>query len=462
MNDLVETPSTSGALALVGKGPERRRPTGRGESDDSSRPLGLPPSESRPQARAWRREVVGVLDIGSTKITCLIGKGEPDGTLRVLGCGWLRSNGVKNGAVVDLRAAEAIIRHVVGNAEREFGRSLDKVVVNLSSGQPESRLFNVHWPVGGREITDADIRRIVTEGRMKAQSEGRAVIHTLPLDFAVDETDGVTDPRGHLCDQLRARLHVIDSASTALRTLDSLLGRAELKLDALVSAPLASGLAVTDADQRMIGTTVVDMGGGTTSLAVFAEGQLVHTAQIGVGGEHVTRDIARGLGTSSDNAERLKTMHGHADLSGDSDDGVSIRIERAGVDAPSFELMPRAALGDIIRPRIEETFELVRDRLDGAGLGRLAGGRVVLTGGASLLDGVGSVAARVLNRPVRLGKPMNVVGLPAECAAATFATTAGLLAWAASVERPFGDIEFTDERPAGFMNRLVSFIRDRV
>ncbi|NHN85189.1 cell division protein FtsA [Acetobacter musti] len=453
MKDLVITGSPSSLSPTVVSAAGRGRVTGRGL---------IEPPETRPEPRAWRNGIVGVLDIGSTKITCLIGKGEPNGMLRVLGHGWLRSSGVKSGAIVDLKAAEAIIRHVVGHAEREAERSLDKVIVNLSCGQPESRLFNVHWPIGGREITEADIRRIVTEGRMKAQSEGRAVIHTLPLDFAVDETDGVTDPRGHLCDQLRARLHVIDASATALRTLDSLLGRAELRLDGLVSAPLASGLAVTDADQRLVGTTVVDMGGGTTSLAVFADGQLLHTAQINIGGEHVTRDIARGLGTSTDNAERLKTMHGHADLSADTDDGVTIRIERAGSGTPSFEAIPRAMLGDIIRPRIEETFELVRDRLDGAGLGRLAGGRVILTGGASMLDGVGSVAARVLGRPVRLGRPAGVIGLPEQCAAAGFATTVGLLTWAASAERPFGDIEFAEEPPTGILNKLVSFIRARV
>ncbi|MBV1836713.1 cell division protein FtsA [Acetobacter estunensis] len=457
MNDLGLPSSQSSALILSGRDHRGRGMTGSGDDLRASSPGNAP----RLAPRAWRSGLIGVLDIGSTKITCLIGRGEPNGTLRVLGHGWLRSSGVKSGAIVDLKAAEAIIRHVVGNAEREAERSLDKVVVNLSCGHPESRLFNVHWPIGGREITDGDIRRIVTEGRMKAQLEGRAVIHTLPLDFSVDETDGVTDPRGHLCNELRARLHVIDSSATALRTLDSLLGRAELRIDALVSAPLASGLAVTDEDQRLVGTTVVDMGGGTTSLAVFADGQLLHTAQIGVGGEHVTRDIARGLGTSTDNAERLKTMHGHADLSAD-DDGVTIRIERQGPDMPSFEAIPRAVLGDIIRPRIEETFELVRDRLESAALGRLAGGRVILTGGGSLLDGVGSVAARVLNRHVRLGRPQGVIGLPDQCAAASFATTAGLLIWAASAERPFGDIEFTEEKPTGFFSRLVSFVRERV
>ncbi|MDG6094220.1 cell division protein FtsA [Acetobacter sp. AN02] len=419
-------------------------------------------SEGSSPARLWRPGVFGALDIGSTKITCLIGRGEADGRLQVLGHGWLRSDGVRHGAIVDLRAAEAVIRTVVGNAEREAARSLDSVVVNLSAGHPESRIFNVHWPVGGREITEGDLSRIVSEARMNARAEGRAVIHTLPLDFAVDETDGVRDPRGHVCDQLRARMHVVDAASTALRTLDSVISRAELSLDALVSAPLAAGLSVTDEDQRQIGTIVIDMGGGTTSIAVFSEGLPVHTAQISIGGQHVTRDIASGLGTSLENAERLKTMHGHADLSAETDDGITIRIERAGGAQPGYEAVPRSALGDIIRPRVEETFELVRDRLDSAGFSGTAGWRVILTGGGSLLDGTGSLAARVLNRPVRLGRPAGIPGLPAECAAASFATTTGLLMWAASARRPFGDIDTPPQKPAGFLNKLVSAVREWV
>ncbi|MEE8662495.1 MAG: cell division protein FtsA [Acetobacter sp.] len=411
--------------------------------------------------RVWRPGVFGVLDIGSTKITCLIGKGESDGTLRVLGHGWLRSNGIRNGAIVDIRQAEAIIRQVVGNAEREAERSLDRVIVNLSAGHPESQMLNVHWPVGGREVNDADLRRITDEGRMRARTQGREAIHTLPLDFSVDGTDGIRDPRGHICDQLRARLHIIDATSTALTTLRSVLMHTELRLDKLVSSPLASGLAVTDVDERMIGTTVIDMGGGTTSLAVFSEGQLLHTAQIGIGGMHVTRDIASGLSTSIDNAERLKTMHGHADMSSATDDGVTIRVERAGTDHLVYDNIPRAALGEIIRPRMEETFELVRDRLDSAGLGSFTNGRVVLTGGASQLDGVGSMASRILNRHIRLGRPSGIHGLPDKNVSPGFATTAGLLIWAASAQRPFNDIETVRSEPKGFLKRLVSFIRDR-
>ncbi|MFT8675811.1 MAG: cell division protein FtsA [Acetobacter sp.] len=436
----------------------------------------LPPSEKKRHVPQWRSGYTAVLDIGSSKITCLIGKGEPNGTLRVTGYGWRKSAGVRNGAITELREAEAAIRATVAQAETMAERPIDKVVVNLSCGHPASRLFNVHWPIGGRVVSEADIRRVVTEGRVQAAVQGREVIHTLPIDFTVDDTEGVSDPRGHLCETLRARLHIIDAATTALLNLETVLARTELKMEALVSSPLASGLSVLDADERDLGTTVVDMGGGTTSLAVFGEGQLLHTAQIGVGGLHVTRDIARGLSTSLDNAERLKTVYGSADLATDVEDDV-LTVELLGNDVPQFEQISRAQLGRIIRPRMEETLELVREKLDGAGLGMAAGGRIVLTGGGSLLDGIRPLAERILGAPttvgraggtgftrsVRMGRPKHIVGLPENTAAAAgFATVAGLLFWAASAERPCGDVEFREAAPSGFLRKLVAFLRERV
>ncbi|ACI52895.1 cell division protein FtsA [Gluconacetobacter diazotrophicus PA1 5] len=464
MNDLVVTPQDEDAPPdrPARRRRARRRATPAAPSVTGGRVIALPPPDAPAPPRAWRPGTFGVLDIGSTKIMCLIGRGEPDGTLRVLGHGWRRSHGVKSGGIVNLHEAEAAIRAAVGQAEDAAERRLDTVYVNLSCGHPESRLFNVRWPVGGREITDSDVRRVVTEGRMRAMSEGRSTIHTLPLDFAVDETAGVADPRGHLCDQLTSRLHVIDASTTALRNLETVLTRAELKISELVSAPLASGLSVLDENERELGVTVVDMGGGTTSIAVFGEGQLLHTACLPVGGMHVTRDIAHVLSTPIDSAEWLKTMYGSAELSAD-DDMDLLPVQLIGDDHHQFVNISRSKVVSIIRPRIEETLEMVRDRLESAGVGRAADGRVVLTGGASLLDGVGNMAARILNRQVRLGRPTGIRGLPDDAAAwPSFATSAGLLAWAAGGSGALGDLDLSEPRPAGFLRRLVEFIRDRV
>ncbi|GBQ71814.1 cell division protein FtsA [Ameyamaea chiangmaiensis NBRC 103196] len=464
MNDLIPVPPEKTPAS------GRRRRTRRGSRDVAlttdtraqHHVLALPPPRSQPPHHAWRQGVFGVLDIGSTKITCLIGRGEPDGTIKVLGKGWQRSEGVRGGAITDIRRAEAAIRAAVGEAEEQAERSLTDVVVNLSSGSPESRLFNVRWPVGGREVTDADVRRIVTEGQLRARSEGRSVIHTLPLAYAVDDTTGVVDPRGHVCDQLTGRLHVIDAATGTLATLEALLARAELKIRALVSAPLASGLAVLDREERDLGATVVDMGGDTTTLGIFGEGQLIHTAQIGVGGRHITRDLARILSTSEETAERLKTMYGSANFS-DDDGEDALPIELIGESAAPLSRVSRSRVISIIHPRIEETLELVRDRLDASGFGKAATGGVVLTGGGSLLEGVGLLAASILDRPIRMGYPTGFRDLPQDApASAGFATTAGLLSWAAGSDRSFNDVDVSEPGASGLLGRIVNFLRDRV
>ncbi len=415
-----------------------------------------------PRGRLPRSGPFGVLDIGSTKVACLIGRVEGDGTLRVLASGMTRSRGVRGGGITDLDEAERAIRAAVGQAEDMADHRLRSVVVNLGCGLPESRLFNVQWPVGGREVTEGDVRRVVNEGRARAQTDGRETIHALPVAFCVDETAGVADPRGHHCEQLSARLHVVDALSMALRNLGAAVARCDLEITELVSAPFASGLSCLVDDERELGTTVIDMGGGTTSLAVFAEGQLLHTAQLPIGGGHVTRDIAGVLSTPLDSAERLKTVYGNAQPSPD-DEREILQVQQIGEEEHHFARVPRSMVVGIIRPRLEETFELVRDRLDGAGLGRIAKqSRVVLTGGASQLVGVRDMAARMLDRQVRLGRPARARGLPDAAAGPAFSTAAGLLAWAGGDGRALHDIDLDVETPRGLLRRIVAFLRDRV
>lgn len=422
--------------------------------------LALSPPEGA-RRRSWVPGVFGVLDIGTSKVTCLIGRGEPDGTLRIMGCGWQRSRGVRLGGITDLREAERAIRAAVGQAEEAADHHLRSVTVSLTCGQPESRLFNVRWPVGGRMVGDADVRRIVNEGRARAATDGRDVIHALPLNFSVDEVGGVEDPRGHHCDQLSARLHVIDATAMSLRNLTSVITRCDLSVAEMVAAPFASGLSVLVDDERELGCTVIDMGGGTTQIAVFADNQLLHTAQIPVGGLHVTKDIAGGLSTPLSTAERLKVVHGNTEITNE-DERAILQVQQIGEDENRLARIPRSKVVAIIRPRLEETFELVRDRLDSAGLGSAAANRVVLTGGASQLDGVQRLAARVLDRRVRLGCPTGMRGLPADATGPAFATATGLLAWAAGAGRSLHDIDLTEPRPSGLIRRLVEFLRERV
>ena len=416
-----------------------------------------PPARNRPRPSGS----FGVLDIGTTKIVCIIGRVESDYSLRVLGFGWQKGRGVRGGGIIDIEEAERAIRAAVGQAEEMAGTRLRDVTVNLSCGTPESRLFNVQWPVGGRAVTDQDIRRVLAEGRARAVSEGREIIHALPLSFTADDMPGVLDPRGLHCETLTARLHVIDAISTALRSLGAAMARCDLDISELVSAPMAAGLATLVEDEKELGATVLDMGGGTTGMAVFAEGQLLHTAQLPIGGMHVTNDIARVLSTPVAHAERLKTLYGSAQVSPD-DEREMLPVPLVGEEEHQFTKVPRSMVVNIIRPRLEETFEMVRERLEGSGLGRVAGTRVVLTGGASQLSGAREMAARVLGRTVRSGRPTALRDLPDSAGGPAFATAVGLLAWAAGEGRTLPDFDPQLERPAGLLKRIVNFLRDRV
>ncbi|MBN9563584.1 MAG: cell division protein FtsA [Alphaproteobacteria bacterium] len=432
--------------------------------NDMSRRV-LPPASTGPEEpsrpRNMRTAPFGVLDIGTTKIACLIGRTESDGTLRVLGFGWQKGRGVRGGGIVDLEEAERAIRACVGQAEDMADTRLRAVTVNLTCGQPESRLFNVQWPVGGRAVEEADVRRVVHEGRARALVEGRDTIHALPLTFTVDDMQGVADPRGLHCATLTARLHVIDAATTALRSLGACIARSDLDISELVSAPMAAGLSTLVHDERELGVTVIDMGGGTTGMAVFAEGQLLHTSQLPVGGVHVTNDLARLLSTPVAHAERLKTLYGNAQTCAD-DDREMLPVPLVGEEEHQIAKVPRSMIVNIIRPRLEETFELVKERIDGSGLSRAAGTRVVLTGGASLLGGAGEMAARILGRQVRIGRPHGLRGLPDSASGPAFSTAAGLLAWTAGEGRTMHDLDLEAAQPTGLFRRFVNFLKERV
>jgi cell division protein FtsA len=403
----------------------------------------------------------GVLDVGTTKVVCLIGRTESDGSLRALGFGWHKGDGVRGGGIVDLEAAERAIRAAVGQAEDMADTRLRSVIVNLTCGKPESRLFDVQWPVGGRAVDESDIRRVVNEARARAGVDGREVIHALPLTFTVDQTEGVVDPRGLFCEELTARLHIVDAVSTALRSLGACIARCDLDIGELVSAPMAAGLATLVADERELGATVIDMGGGTTGMAVFAEGQLLHTAQLPVGGVHVTNDLARLLSTSVAHAERLKALYGNVQSCAD-DEREMLPVPLVGEDEHHIAKVPRSMVVNIIRPRLEETFELVQERLDSSGLTRAAGTRVVLTGGACQLAGARELAGRILGKQVRLGRPAALRGLPDSATGPAFATAAGLLAWAGGEGRTMHDVDLDAERPAGLLRRILNFLKERV
>ncbi len=389
-----------------------------------------------------RGGLLAALDVGTTKVACFIARVDDDGGApRLLGIGHHRSRGVRGGRVANPHEAESAIRTAVESAETMAGEHIDGVVVAVSGGTPESQRIDVELNVAGHEIRDADVRRILSWGRQQPSDPDRDLLHCIPVGYTIDETDGIIDPRGMYGERLGARIHLVSAAAAPLRNLTTVIERCHLDIDGRVAAPYAAGLASLVEDERDLGATVIDMGGGTTSVGVFQGGHVIHVGVVPIGGGHVTNDVAQGLSTPLATAERLKIMYGGT-LASPADSRELLRVPQVGEDEdqPSLEI-PRSVLVQIIRPRIEETLELVRAHLEAAGVDRIAGRRAVLTGGASQMPGVREMAEQILDKQVRPGRPIRLRGLAESVAGPAFATCAGLLSHAIQehVERPIAD-----------------------
>lgn len=389
-----------------------------------------------------RDKFVAALDVGSSKVCCFIARQTDEGGVRVVGIGHQVSTGLKAGAVVDMEETETSIRTAVDAAERMAGAPIDEVYVNLTLSDIRSDGFAVEVAVEGHEIGSADILNVLDRGREAFDAHGREIIHALPISYAVDDAVGVREPRGLIGERLGVDMHVVTAAASPIRNLEACVARGHLRVAGFVASPYAAGLSSLVEDEKDLGVVLVDMGGGTTSIAVFIDGAMAYTAVIPVGGNHVTNDIARGLLTPVAHAERMKTLFGSA-LPSASDDREIIDVPQVGEnDVDSMSRIPRSMLTGIIRPRLEETFELVRDCLVESGFDHMAGRRVVLTGGAAQLPGTRDLASRVLDKRVRVGQPLTVSGLADVTQGPAFSTCAGLLTYAVS-----GPIE-AQARPA--------------
>lgn len=379
-----------------------------------------------------RDRLIAALDVGTSKVCCFIAEAGEANALRVIGIGHQLSRGMKGGAVVDMEETETSIRAAVDAAERMAGVPVDQVFVSLSAGNPTSRMIAGEVSVAGHEIGAVDIQHVLDRGRADFDDEGRDVIHALPVAYSVDGAAGVKEPRGLVGERLGVDMHVVTAAPGPVRNLETCVNRGHLKVSGFVLAPYASGLASLVMDERELGVILVDMGGGTTSISAFIEGNMVFADIVPVGGNHVTNDIARGLLTPVTYAERMKTLYGSA-LPSPSDTRETLEVPHMGEsEQDGMSRIPRSMLTGIIQPRIEETFELVRDRLADSGFDRLAGRRLVLTGGASQLPGVRDIAGRILDKRVRMGAPANVEGLADATQGPAFSACAGLLSYAVS------------------------------
>lgn len=384
-----------------------------------------------------RSTIISVLDIGTSKICCLIARLQPreksyllpgrSHRIEVLGIGHQRSSGVKSGVVVNLDAAEHAIRLAVDAAERMAGVTVDSLMVNVSSGRLASDTYSASVALDGHEVEQGDIRRVLDAGSAHAERDGRTVVHSIPIGYALDNDHGFSDPLGMEGQSLGVDMHIVNAETGPLRNLELCINRAHLSVETLVATPYASGLAALVDDETEMGCACIDIGGGTTTLSVFLGGRFVFTDAIAIGGDHVTMDMARGLSTRLDDAERLKVLHGSA-LPGVNDEMDMISIPPIGENEEDMPVqVPRAQMTRMIRPRVEETLEMIRDRLNNSGFAGAVGKRIVLTGGASQLTGMSEIARRIFTRNVRLGRPLGVKGLPEAARGPAFSTSVGLL-----------------------------------
>ncbi len=382
--------------------------------------------------------VLAVLDVGASKIVCLIARLTPieragsrharTHGCKVLGVGHQRSRGVKAGAIVDLEAAESAIRLAIDAAERMAGVELESVIVNLSGGRLSSQLYAAKIAIHGKAVRDYELHRVLEAASAASACAGRVTLHALPTGFSLDGQGGVQHPKGMVGEELGAQLTVASCDAAAARNLMLAIERCHLRVAAVVATPYAAGLSTLVDDEAELGAALIDFGGGSTTVGVFVGGRLSHVDAVAVGGNHVTMDLARGLSVSLADAERLKTLHG-ACIASPSDDRETIAVHRTGDDADHPSHLPKSELVRIVRPRVEEILELVRDRLKAAGCAAHAGRRLVLTGGACQLTGLPELARTIISNQARIGRPLGVEGLPESAKSPAFAASVGLLAY---------------------------------
>ncbi len=419
-----------------------------------------------------RASTLAVLDIGSNKVGCMIARLKPQRdhgdlpqrshSVQVLGLGQQRSTGVKRGTIVDMENAERAIRLAVDSAERMAGVTVDSVVASISAGRLTSSHFAARVSVGGEAVSGADVHRVLEAGRAYSVSADEVVLHSLPIAYSLDDANGVRDPRGMVGRELGVDMHLVTAQAWTVRNLVLCIERCHLDVEAVVAAPYAAGLGSLVADELELGSACIDMGGGTTTFGVFAYGGFVCCDAIAIGGHHVTMDLARGLSTSIEAAERIKTLYGST-ISGGADLGESISVPEVGEEDSTggSNQFPRSLVTEIIRARVEEILEMVRDRLAATPFSGLAGKRAVLTGGASQLPGTVELAEQVLGYKVRTGRPLGANGLPDSARGAAFAVPLGLALFPAVAGRECHEPGARRRAMAGgYFARVGNWIRE--
>lgn len=425
---------------------------------------------------AIQRGVIAILDVGTSKIACLIlrfdgrervPEGEGIGAMagqtqfRVIGAATTRSRGVTLGETVAMQETERAIRTAVQAAQKMANARVDHVIACLSGGQPRSYGLAGIVNVEGDVVSETDVARVLAACDVPDYGHEREVLHAQPVNFALDQRSGLIDPRQQIGQRLACDMHMLTVDTAVVQNLIYCLKRCDLELAGLASSSYASGIAALVEDEQELGAACIDMGGGTTGMSIFMKKHMIYSDAVRLGGDHVTQDISKGLQVSMAVAERIKTFHGGVVATG-MDDREMIEV---GGETGDWEhdrrTVSRAELIGIIRPRVEEILEEVRERLDAAGFEHLQSQQIVLTGGASQIPGLDTMAPKILGQQVRVGRPLRVHGLPQAATGSAFASAVGLSLFAAHPQDEWWDFEVPADMAAPrSLKRAVKWFRE--
>ena len=400
-----------------------------------------------------REKLVAVLDIGTSKICCLIARAGAKGNVQIIGQGISRSKGFKSGKITELNKLIETIRSAVDLAEHNLNESIKKVTVNVSSPSLQSQLIGAEVQLSPYPIGNSDVEKVLNRAFAQFLNENEQILHRIPLSYSIDGDDDKDDPRGMVGSMLGAELNMISSNMTPVRNICNAVESSYMQVESMVATPLASALASLTDDERELGAIMLDIGAGTTSIAVVEKGKVEYVSTIPLGGAHITSDIAQLLAIGLDRAEELKTLYGRT-FASPTDDKEMINVIPVGESGDSGTVpIPKSDLIAIIQPRVLEIFEKVKERLIEDNFYGIPSRRVVLTGGTSQLQGMKEAAAFVLDdRQPRIGYPI-MEGLPDNLENPGFTTAVGLLKYA------FDTAKFEQEADVGLLRKTEKFRR---
>ncbi|OLB57546.1 MAG: cell division protein FtsA [Nitrospirae bacterium] len=403
---------------------------------------------------AKRDHIVVGLDIGTTKICAIVAEVTEEGTVNVVGVGSSPSRGLRKGVVVNIESTVESIKKAVEEAELMAAVQINSVYTGIAGSHISGENSRGVVALKKQEVTRVDVQRAVDTARSVAVlPSDRRILHVLPREFMVDDQDGIREPLGMSGSRLEVDVHIITGAVTSAQNIIKSVNRAGLDVVDMVLQPLASSEAVLTPEERELGVAMVDLGGGTTDLAIFAEGSIRHTAVLPIGGQHLTTDLAIGLRTPQGEAERLKIRKGVALAELAKDDEM---VEVPGVGDRPARTLCRKLVAEIIEPRVEEVFDLVRREIMRTGYEGILAAGVVITGGTSMLEGMLEAAERVLDLPVRRGVPNGVGGLRDIVSNPMYATGVGLILLA---RHHAGELELTGLRGGRRVGRALGRMR---